>query len=255
MLVSASDFACINARIAQENGVHRRFSRSKIASWPGAQHVLSDHHQMRPQMATKLCKKPNYNPSHIMSARLAAASATRRCPGRETAASQPSAGPTRRVSRRPNRRAINCGTAYHPSGTGMSECTRGPKSLRRPAGLHGRLACKPDSAQNRGARRGNIGRQRALGAAHGPGTRRPALKAPTRAACRIPAPADDPVTLYGAIWPRGVGTIPAAFGPKSWFLGPFGKSRFTADSTPPRGFNISNIYISDYLHNRTTICL
>ena len=211
MLVSASDFACINARIAQQNGVHRRFSRSKIASWPGAQHVLSDHHQMRPQMATKLCKKPNYNPSHIMSARLAAASATRRCPGRETAASQPSAGPTRRVSRRPNRRAINCGTAYHPSGTGMSECTPGPESLFRPASVHGPRTCEPDSAQNRGARRRHLGRQRALSAAHGAGTRHLALRAPTRSACRTWAPADGPVTLCSAICPRGVCTARAPF--------------------------------------------
>jgi hypothetical protein len=159
--------------------VYRRFSSSKIAGRPGAQHVLSDHHQMRHQMATKLCKKPNHTPIHNMSARLAASPATRRRPGRETAAGPPLSGPTRRLDTRRNRSAKDGGTAAATSGTGMSELTPGPRPLRRPAGENGRRACKPDSAQNRGARRGHLGRQRALSAAHGPGTRRPALKPAT----------------------------------------------------------------------------
>jgi hypothetical protein len=69
VLVSASICSCVNARISPDICVHRQFSRSKSQNWPGAHHVLSDHHLMRHRMTTKVCKKPNYTVQYVRSPR------------------------------------------------------------------------------------------------------------------------------------------------------------------------------------------
>ena len=66
-----------------ETSVYRQSLSQKIASWPAAKHMLSDHHQTRQRMATKFCIKPTSILGLKKSARPAAAAAVRRLPGRQ----------------------------------------------------------------------------------------------------------------------------------------------------------------------------